>query len=103
MCYSDLQCVFVAVCCSVLQCSSVFFSVLQCVAVCCSVLQCVAVCCSVLQLVAVYNCFIGEQVRMFGTFQNLRSRGHDASIGVAVCCSMLQCVAVCCSVLQCVA
>jgi len=32
------QAVYVAVCCSVL----------QCVAVCCSVLQCVAVCCSVL-------------------------------------------------------
>jgi len=43
--------IFVAVCCSVLQCVAVCCSVLQCVAVCCSVLQCVAVCCSVLQCV----------------------------------------------------
>jgi len=79
---------FVAVCCSVLQCAVVcsrdtydshtfvqskclLCSVLQCVALCCSVLHCVAVCCSALQC-------------------------------VAVCCSVLQCAAVCCSVLQCV-
>jgi len=34
---------YVAVCCSVLQCVAAGCSVLQCVAVCCSVLQCVAV------------------------------------------------------------
>ena len=51
VCCSVLQCV--AVCCSVLQCAAVCCSVLQCAAVCCSVLQCVAVCCSVLQCVAV--------------------------------------------------
>jgi len=43
---------YVAVCCSVLQCvavcCSVFGSVWQFLAVCCSVLQSVAVCCSVL-------------------------------------------------------
>ena len=92
---SDMLCVIVAVCCSVLQCVAVCCSscasctpasppsdlvhylcnscsVLQCVAVWCSVLQCVAVRCSALQCVAVH-------------------------------CSVLQCVAVCCSVLQCVA
>ena len=36
-----LQCVAVAVCCSVMQCVAV--------AVCCSVLQCVAVCCRMYQ------------------------------------------------------
>jgi len=69
-----LQCVGVAVCCSVLHCVATrffimlvvmsiyailsvnFYSttsprVLQCVVVCCSVLQCVVVCCSVLQRV----------------------------------------------------
>jgi len=88
------------VCCSVLQCVTVWcrvihketfsisfwfsptyprelghrltFLVLQRVAVSCSGLQWVAVCCSVLQC-------------------------------AAVCCSVLQCVAVCCSVLQCAA
>jgi len=33
------KCLFVAVCCSVLQCVAVCYSVLQCVAVYCSVLQ----------------------------------------------------------------
>jgi len=73
---------YVAVCCSMLQCVSFMcvavrcraclLCVLQCVAVCCSVLQCVAVCCSA----AVVCC--------------------SAAV---VCCSVLQC---CCSVLQCV-
>jgi len=63
-------CVYVAVCCSVLQCVAVCCSVLQCshsslqgvppifsihmlccVAVCCIVPQCVAVCCNVLSFV----------------------------------------------------
>jgi len=70
---------FVAVCCSVLQCVALCYSVLQCVAVCYSVLQCVAVCCSVLQCIAV----CGSMLQY-----------------VAVCCSVLQCVAVCCSVLH---
>jgi len=68
--------VFVAVCCSVLQCVCSVF------AVCCSVLQCTAACCCVLQCVA--ECYRVLQC-------------------IAVCCSVLQCVAVCCSVLQCVA
>jgi len=52
-------CVFVAVCCGVLQCFAdtynardmIWVCICLCVfvAVCCSVLQCVAVCCSVLQ------------------------------------------------------
>jgi len=57
-----LQCV--AVCCSVLQGgiklahysrNSIAVHVAMYVAVCCSVLQCVAVCCSVLQCVAVWE------------------------------------------------
>jgi len=67
--------VFLAVCCSVLQCAAVCCSVLQCSVVwcvCCGVLRCFAVCCSVMQCVAM--------------------RG-----------SVLQCAAVCCCVLQCVA
>ena len=54
VCYSVLQCVAAACCCSVLlQCVVVVCcSVLQSVAVCCRVLQSVAVCCSVLQSVA---------------------------------------------------
>jgi len=43
---------FVAVCCSVLQCVAVYCSVLQCAAECYSVLQCVAVCCGILKCVA---------------------------------------------------
>jgi len=72
---------YVAVCCSVLQCAAVCCSVLQCVAVCCSVLQCVAVCCSVLQCAAVC-CSVLQCV--------------------AVCCCFLQCVSVCCSVCRCI-
>jgi len=53
--------------------------------VCCNVLQCVAVCYSELKYVAVLS---GDRPR---------------ALYVAVCCSVLQCVAVCCSVLQCVA
>jgi len=44
--------VFVAVCCSVLQCHAECCSMVQCVAMCCGVLQCVAMCCSVLQCIA---------------------------------------------------
>jgi len=44
---------FVEVCCSMLQCASVYCSVIQCVSVCCSLLQCVAVCCKVSQWVSV--------------------------------------------------
>jgi len=32
-----------------------------------------------------------------------RPSGYFNTVGVTVCCSVLQCVAVCCSVLQCVA
>ena len=47
---------FVAVCCSVLQCTAVRCSVLQCVAACCSVLQCAAVCCSLYQTTMELSC-----------------------------------------------
>jgi len=77
-----MRMLYVAVCCSVLQCAAVCCSVLQCVAVSCSVLQCVAVSCRVLQCVAVC-CSVLQCV--------------------AVCCSGLRCVAVWFSVLQCVA
>ena len=58
----------------------------RCLPVCCSVLQCV---CTMLQCVAV-RCEISRTL-------------DDCCLPVAVCCSVLQCVAVCCSVLQCVA
>ena len=54
VCGSVLQ--YVAVYCSVLLSNSLFVEGLY-VAVCCSVLQCVAVCCSVLQCVAVFCSF----------------------------------------------
>jgi len=66
-----------SVCCSVLQCVSVFLCVSLCVAVCCRVLPCVAVCGRVLPYVAVC-------CRVLPC--------------VAVCCRVLPCVAVCCSV-----
>jgi len=108
---SVVQCLTIAVCCSVLQCVAVCCSVLQlpptknrltgtrliwrrrssvlnvlrqCIAVCCSVFQFVAVCCS-------------------GTYQK---QGKGAAVCckyVVVCCSVLQCAAVCCRVLQCAA
>jgi len=61
----------------------------------CSVLQCVAVCCKLLQFVVAecYSVLLCDAVRMLFL--------HDLSI--AVCCSVLQCVAMCCNVLQCVA
>ena len=80
-----LMYMFVAVCCSVLQCIYIFSRIRVCVSdvhVFCSVLLCVAVCCSVL-----YICL------------RIRVCASD----VQVCCSVLQCVVVCCSVLQCVA
>jgi len=91
--------IYVAVCCSVLQCVAVCCSVLHCVAV-----QCVAVCCSVLQCVAVK--FSKEcSIYCFLVFYmaNLHAACYSVLQRVAVCCSVLQCVAVCCSVLQCAA
>jgi len=89
-----------ACCCSVLQCVAVCCSVLQCVTVCCSVLQCVAVCCSVLQSVNEHrSSFLNPSV-LTKTIAEANSW-----LCSCVCCSvLLQCVvAVCCSVLQCVA
>jgi len=113
VCGSMLQCA--AVCCRVLQCVALCYSsfsrvwtrlwalriligsVLQCATVCRSVLQCVAVCYSVLQCVAVcYSSFF----RVWTSLSALRVPQRQR---VAVCCSVLKCVAVCCSVLQCVA
>jgi len=84
-----LYCIFVAMCCSVLQRVAVCCSTLQCVAVCCSVLQCVAVCCSVLQ--SAYLVVMDDR-KSVSTSSVLQC--------VAVCCSALQCVAVRCSALQ---
>jgi len=76
--------------------------------VCCNVLQCVAVCCmccSVLQCVAMYHSELTSFRWMFvptvGT--NIQRKDVSAQWYIAMCCSVLQCVAVCCSVLQCVA
>ena len=111
---AEIRYIYVAVCCSVLQCVAVCCSVLQCVAVCWSVLQYVAVCCSaccsvvqrgiqhdigsVLQCIAVCCSACCSVVQ----------RGIQHNIGsvlqcVAVSYNVSQCVAVCCSVRQCVA
>jgi len=92
-------------------------SVLQCVAVCCSVLQWVAVGCSVLQLdygqhIAFVECY---QLHTTSIYRSVCERHvyvcvstcvcvcvHIPSRIYRVCCCVLQ-VAVCCSVLQCVA
>jgi len=109
VCCSVLQCVAVccsvlqwvaafAVCCSVLQCFAVFCSVLQCVAVCYSVLQYVAVCCNMLKRAAV--CCSTLTAAMHSARILLTHSGRVAKstnlngMHVAVCCSVLQCVAV---------
>jgi len=128
-----LQCcsVFFAVCCSVVYCATPASAVTMCQYryVCCSVVQCVALCCCfVLQCCAVCTSHIrginvSIQVRLLqcGTvcFSVLLlcvavvcsvhllhpwQQCFNTSTCVAVCCSVLQCVAVCCcSVLQCCA
>jgi len=107
-----LQCVVQCVLQSVLRCVVVRCSMFQCFVVCCSVLQCVAVCCSVLQCVAVSHSELAsychlEQTSVFTFKRDLESSKRDLPFlekdlyGVLLC-AML-CVAVCCSVLQCVA
>jgi len=110
----------ITVCCSMLQCVAVYCSLLQYIAVCISVLQCVAVYCSVLQYVAVscnvlqfpnfYCCscsccccyYCHTEMTSMVTRATAQSRRGRC---VAVCCSVMQCVAVpqcvaaCCSVL----
>jgi len=106
-----LQCV--AVCCSMLQCTSmsvppyhtqvidlqvvaVSRSVLKCLALCCSALQRVAVCCSVLQGGADW-CSVLQCVAVY---QCRCSAASHTSHRFAGCCSvlLLQGVAGCCSV-----
>ena len=96
-----LQCV--AVCCNVLQKERIATTICthtkekeKVFVVCCSVSQCVAMCYNVLQCVVE-----GENSH---TNLHARKREKKKSFwGVAVCCSLLQCIAMCCSVLQCVA
>jgi len=117
--YSVLQCV--AACCSALQdhvahanaggkmvlnpCRFSAYkdaccSVLQCVAVCGSVLQCAAVCCSVLRGVCTIMSHTRVQVAKWcRILAVLALKG----MRVAVCCSVLQCVAMWCNVVQCCA
>jgi hypothetical protein len=140
--YQVLQCV--VVCCWVLQSVAECRSVLQCVAMCCSVLQCVwktplCVCCehyeghpvsdcsSLLQCASSCCNVYGEILQCVAVCCSLCCCawgtpfcvccGHyelQSVSGIAVCCSVLQCVAVCllrtlstticirrCSVLQC--
>jgi len=113
VCCSVLQRVAVS---SVLQClstgsatslvSTTFLevaSVVQCVAVCCSVLQRVAVCCSVLQCLSTGSAasLVPALLVCCGVF--LGSTTSLVSTTFLEVASVLQCVAVCCSVLQCVA
>jgi len=70
--------------------------VVQCVAVCCNAVQCVAVSCSELQC----------KLKRPGHIQELTNvllQRVAVCSSVAVCYSVLQCVAMWCSVLQCVA
>jgi len=59
---------------------------------CCSVLQCGAVCCTALHCVAMPRCQCLSP-HVTGRYLYVWD--------VAVCCSVLRCVAVCCSVVQC--
>jgi len=119
MCCSVLQCV--AVCCSVLQWVAVGWgrhirdmthsyviwriashlmhaSPHACVAVCCSVLQWVAMCCSELQWVAVgWGRHMHDMTHSY-VIRRIASHFMHTSphASVAVCCSVLQCIAVCC-------
>ena len=91
-CCSVLQ--FVVVCCSVLPTSSHSLSGLQRVAVCCSVLQC---------LVAVSCCSVFKDLFLLGRHllaQNIRIYQKGSNSGKS---SSASCVAMCGSVLQCVA
>jgi len=92
--------VCVAVCRSVLRCcslvdktSSASTGTLISGRACCSVSLCVAVCCSVLWCVAVF---------LIGLFPLQVEVGYQKE-RIAVCCSVLHCVAVCCSVSHCFA
>jgi len=77
------------------QCGAVWCSVVQCGAVWCSVVQCGAMWYSMVQYVAVLQAAGKGEARVYGV-ATISSLMH-----VAVCCSVLQCVAVgCCSVLQ---
>jgi len=75
------------------------------------VLQCVAVCCSVLQCVAVCTGFASVLLNTFHVLRELNSskETHTTSkrdlhsLQRVASCSVLQRVAVCCSVLQCIA
>jgi len=124
------QWVYVAVCCSVLQCVAVdvreqllmtrfpcnhepvhcrclpVAHLLQRVAVtcvCCRVLQSMGMCCSVLQCVAVC-CSVLQCVAVCCSVPQCAAVCCSVLLQcAAVCCSVLQCAAVCCSVLQCVA
>ena len=82
----------------------------MCIAVCCSVLHCSTECCRVLQSVA--ECCKVQSHDRCETSQPFSSRlllrrlaafRYRVLQCVAVCCSVLQCVAVCCNVLQSVA
>jgi len=130
VCCSVLQCV--AVCCSVLQCVAVccrMYTLPTCLAIAlllslslthiqnppgqrCSVLHCVAVCCSVLQCIYTSHmpregndddCSGSHCEQSVSRSLVLSHTCRDHQGNIAMCCSVLQCVAVCCSVLQCVA
>ena len=111
-----LQCI--AVCCSVSQGVAVRCSLLQCVAVRGSAWQCVAVRCSHLHHRCKWNVLISCSLALMWcslrrVVMSLRDLLHEllcsgfgcdgrGEEGVLESCA-LQCVAVCCSVLQCVA
>ena len=94
----------VAMCCSIH--AHMISSHLRCTTtlpVCCSVLQCAAVCSSMLQLLV--RCSVLQYTHTHDLFTRALRRNLTCVLhcAVAVCYSVLQCVAVRCSALQCAA
>jgi len=94
-----LQCV--AVCCSARQCVAVCCSVLQCAVVCCKLLPRAAMCCRVSQhrnatvLPSKCHSIATLNARPRGAIRADSRRVGTMRCSVAVCYSVLQCVAVC--------
>ena len=93
--------IFIAACrvlqCRVLQCRALQCAAVCCSVVCCKVLQCVAVCCSV-ACCSVLLC----RVSQYRVSQYIAVCGSvlQCVANVAVFCSVVCCIVVCCSVLQ---
>jgi len=92
------------------RCVFINIGVLLCIAACCSVLQCVAVCWSMLEYVAVCcsqrnSLYLDpwDRRQHYKVYTYCMIYIYKYALRVAVHRLVMQCVAVCCSVLQCVA